>query len=235
MTIKKRILLKLTGEIFLTPSTHELSADPINRVIEQILQLKETHQFALVIGGGNFFRGSKQGAELGITPAIGHHIGMLATIMNGLIVKDLLEQHAVKATLLCAIPTPGIGLATSQQEIDSALRSDALLIFAGGTGNPFFTTDTNAVLRGLQINAVEIWKGTTVDGVYDADPRVAHNARLLRTITYKEALDNKLAIMDATAFALAEQYHQKIRVFNIFTDNALIHAARDEHFGSIIQ
>lgn len=234
MQSKKRILLKLTGEIFLNQQTNQLDPSFINQVIQQLVQLTPTHQFGIVMGGGNFFRGYEHGTRLGVRPTAGHQVGMLATILNGLILKDLLEQQNCKATLFCAIPTPGIGLPTSQQEIDTALEHDSILIFTGGTGNPFFTTDTNAVLRALQIEADEIWKGTNVDGVYDADPHQNPHAKLLPQLTYTTALERHLAIMDATAFVLAQQHHQTIRVFNIFTHDALLHAARDAHFGSVI-
>ncbi len=234
MRKKKRILLKLTGEIFLRPGTDTLSAQPINGVIEQLKHLAPTHQFGIVIGGGNFFRGSKEGIALGVRLPVGHQVGMLATMMNGLILKDLFEQQGLESTVLCAIPTPGIGLSTSQQEINTALDSNALLIFTGGTGNPFFTTDTNAILRALQIEADEIWKATNVDGVFTADPRTNKDAHLLKQLRYQEALDKNLAIMDATAFVLAAQHKQKVRIFNIFNENALLHAAHNEHFGSLI-
>ncbi|HZW60752.1 MAG TPA: hypothetical protein VFF04_00855 [Candidatus Babeliales bacterium] len=230
---KKRILLKITGEILLD-SDKKLSSVIINSVIAQIKQLLPTHQFGIVIGGGNFFRGSEYSASLGIDPAVGHQAGMLATMMNGLIIKDLFEKQEIKTELLCAIPAPGVGSPTSQQSISMALNAHATLIFTGGTGNPFFTTDTNAVLRGLQIGADEIWKGTKVDGVYDADPNKNLSAKLLKQVPYSYALEHHLAIMDATAFAMAQQYKQKIRVFNIFAEQALINAAHDQQFGSII-
>lgn len=217
-----------------SPETKELTATHITAVINQLKQLRNQFQFGIVIGGGNLFRGTLQGPSLGISASIGHHIGMLGTIMNGLIIKDLLEKHLIPATLLCAIPTPGIGQATSQQEINTALDHNSVIIFTGGTGNPYFTTDTNAVLRGLQIDAFQIWKGTNVDGIYSADPHKHAPAMLLNKVTYQEALHKKLAIMDATAFTLAEQHQQTIRVFNIFTENALLHAAANEHFGSTL-
>lgn len=235
MDPKKRILLKLTGEIFLSADKASLSAHSINHLLAQIKKLSATHLFGIVIGGGNFFRGSLHGAALGMKSASGHEVGMLATMMNGLILKDLLEQQGMQTTLFCAIQCAQIGTPISQQAIDNALRANHVLIFTGGTGNPFFTTDTNAVLRSLQINADEIWKGTTVDGIYEADPRKNPQAKKLKKVSYHDALLNNLGIMDATAYALAEQHKQRIRVFNVFTPNALLHAVEDENFGSIIQ
>jgi uridylate kinase len=233
MDSKKRILLKLTGEIFLD-TEKKLSAAIIKPIIEQIKELSKTHNFGIVIGGGNFFRGSIQGKSLGMTASVGHQVGMLATMMNGLILKDLLEEQHLTTSLFCAIPCPEVGAAISQQSLMHALSKNNILIFTGGTGNPFFTTDTNAVLRSLQIDATQIWKGTSVDGIYDSDPRTNPDAHLLKQVTYTQALEDNLGIMDATAYALARQYKQIIRVFNIFTPNALIQAATDKNFGSII-
>lgn len=233
--MKKRVLLKLTGELLLSSDKKGLSADMMSTVIAQIKALRATHQFGIVLGGGNFFRGSVQGALLGITASVGHHVGMLATMMNGLIVKDLFEQQGFSVSLFSALSCPEIGLSTSQQSIDTALSLDHILLFAGGTGNPFFTTDTNAVLRSLQMQTKDIWKGTNVDGVYDADPRKNSNAQLLKEVSYSDALQNRLGIMDATAFAMAQQYDQEIRVFNIFTPDALLSVAKDTHFGSVIR
>jgi len=233
--MKKRVLLKLTGELLLSPDKKGLSADMLNAVIAQIKILSETHQFGIVLGGGNFFRGSVQGTLLGITASVGHHVGMLATMMNGLLVKDLFEQQGFEVSLFSALSCPEIGLSTSQQSIDAALQRDQILLFAGGTGNPFFTTDTNAVLRSLQMQTADIWKGTNVDGVYDADPRKSPHAKLLKAVSYADALRQRLGIMDATAFAMAQQYNQEIRVFNIFTPGSLLSVAADSNFGSVIR
>lgn len=231
---KKRILLKLTGEIFLSPKTRELTKDAVVAVIKQIKELQPTHQFGIVVGGGNFFRGNEHGKHLGISAPVGHQIGMLATMMNGLILKDLLEQHGLGACILCAIPSPEIGSPISQQTINSGLRNNCTLVFTGGTGNPFFTTDTNAVLRGLQIDADAIWKATNVAGVYTANPKTDPNAKLLKHVTFKEAIIKELRIMDEPSLALADQYNQTVRIFDVFDHDALIKAANDPHFGSII-
>lgn len=233
MSSKKRILLKLTGEVFLS-ADRTLTANTINLVIDQIKKLQTTHQFGIVIGGGNFFRGNNQGKALGMTPAIGHQTGMIATMMNGLILKDLFEQHGLDTTLLCAITCPEVGESISHQHIYSALSNDRTLIFTGGTGNPFFTNDTNAVIRGLQIEADEIWKATNVDGVYTKDPRHDSAAQLLKKVNFSQAITEKYGIMDPTAFVLAQQYQQHIRVFNIFTPDALVRAAHDASFGTVI-
>jgi len=235
MQNRKKILLKITGEIFFERTTKKLSASAIKDLANQIKQLESTHQFGIVVGGGNFFRGTQHGVALGMTPSVGHQVGMLATMMNGLILKDLFEQHGLSTSLFCAIPCPEVGSPISQQAIASALQKNNTLIFIGGTGNPFFTTDTNAVLRGLQIEASEIWKGTNVDGIYDTDPRKHENATLIKRVSYTDALTQNLGIMDAPAFALARQHGLSIRVFNIFTPDALITAAHNTDFGSLLE
>ena len=231
---KKRILLKLTGEAFLAQDGKSLNPDTLHALIAQIKELKNSHQFGIVVGGGNFFRGAKEGKMLGMTPSSAHQVGILATMLNGIILKNLLEQKDVETTIFCAVECPTAGTSISQAGIAAALKKDNTLVFTGGTGNPFFTTDTNAVLRGLQIEADEIWKGTNVDGVYDKDPKKHTDATRLAHTTYKTALNQHLGIMDPPSFALAEQYRQTIRIFNVFEDQSLIKASRDSEFGSII-
>lgn len=230
---KKRILLKLTGEVFGKPR-EPFSADTVTNLIEQIKQLESTHQFGIVIGGGNLFRGSKQGKELGLKIEIAHQVGMVATIMNGLILQDLCEKHGVSTKLFSAISCPQVANVINQQAINCALDKGKTIIFAGGTGNPFFSTDTNAVLRSLQISADEIWKGTSIDGVYTKDPAKHKDAQRLEKVTYAQAIEQRLGIMDLTAYSLAQQHNQTIRVFNIFAPDALQNAAQDGNFGSII-
>ena len=222
MNNKTTVLLKLTGEILISPTTHALDSQHMRSIAAQIKKLQNTHRFGIVIGGGNFFRGSKQGTALGLTPSVGHQIGMLATMMNGLIVKDLFEQEGLPCTIFCAVPASEIGSPISQQAIQTAHAHNSYMVFTGGTGNPFFTTDTTAILRGLQINAHEVWKCTSVDGIYNADPKTNPRAELLKSVSYNDALLNKLGIMDATAIALAREHRLPIRVFNIFSENALI-------------
>ena len=231
---KKKVLLKLTGELFLDRTTHQLAPIVVKSLIQQLKPLLATHQFGIVIGGGNFFRGSQQGSAMGIKPAIGHQIGMLGTMMNGLMLKDLFDQAGVSAALFCAMPAPEIGKPIGAQTIHDALKADQIMIFTGGTGNPFFTTDTTAILRALQMEAKEVWKGTTIDGVYSADPRTTSNAQKLASIDLKYAINNNLGIMDLTAYAMAERYGITIRVFDLFADHALEQVAYNQHFGSTI-
>ncbi|MEX0849169.1 MAG: UMP kinase [Candidatus Dependentiae bacterium] len=232
MIAKKRILLKLTGEAFLAQDGKTLCPKTLQAIIAQIKELKNSHQFGIVVGGGNFFRGAKEGKMLGMQPSSAHQVGILATTLNGIILKNLLEQQEVKTTIFCAIECPPAGTPISQQGITSSIKKDNTLVFTGGTGNPFFTTDTNAILRGLQMQADEIWKGTKVDGVYNKDPHKYADAQRYTHLTYKTALNEHLKIMDPPSYALAEEHNQTVRIFNIFEPKALIKAAKQPEFGS---
>lgn len=238
MMSTKTILLKVTGEIL--PGVHSTNetgtkkALVVRDVIQQIKQLRTTHTFGVVVGGGNFFRGSIQGEQLGLRPAVGHQVGMVATVMNGIILRDLCEQAGLSVTLLGSMLLPGIADVVSPQAIARAQAEGHSIIFVGGTGLPFVTTDTAAIMRGLQMGAYEIWKGTNVEGVYSADPRVHADARKLDTVRFDDALAERLGIMDATAYTLAREYNQRVRVFNIFAPQSLISAATDEHFGTLL-
>ncbi len=230
---KKRILLKVTGEIFLAKDGTPTSENVLS-LIRQMKELGDAFQFGVVIGGGNFFRGSQHGSKMGVRPSVGHQIGMLATMMNGLMLKDFAEQNDLSAELLCAMPSPEIGKPISQQTINGSLSKGELLIFTGGTGNPFFTTDTTAILRALQIQADEVWKGTSIDGIYTADPKIDPTAQKIERISFQDAIEKRLGIMDLTAYAMAEQHDETIRIFDIFAPDALLKAAQDPHFGSTI-
>ena len=225
---KRLILLKLTGEIF---------AEQQNQAVDlatQIKQLKATHQFAIVIGGGNFWRGAQQGKQFQIRAAIAHQIGLLATVMNALILQEIFWKHNLPATVLSAVDCPRIAAPVSNNNIRAALSQDHCLIFAGGTGEPFFSTDTAAVVRALQINAHEIWKATNVAGIYTADPRQDPQAQLLKQVSYQAAITQNLQIMDQTAFILASAHQLPIRVFDLFAPEALIQAAHNHNFGSLL-
>jgi len=234
MKDKKRILLKLTGKVLSAASGQCLGSQLIEQLIAQIKKLKDTHLFGIVVGGGNILRGDEQGAQLGLCPSVGHQAGMLATMINGLILKDLLGKHNIEATLLSAIVCPQICDAVSQVNIEHALKHERILIFVGGTGAPFFTTDTNALVRALQMGAAQVWKGTDVDGAYSGDPRTNKDATLIKKIKYCDAISQKLGIMDTASLTLAQKHGITIKVFNIFEENALIKADKNQDFGSLI-
>jgi len=210
--------------------SESLSTEIIRSIAQQIKSLKNTHKFGIVIGGGNILRGEEQGLKIGLTPAFGHQAGMLATMINGLILQDVFQQEGIATSLLSALFCPQICPIISQQNI----QNDAAIIFVGGTGAPYFTTDTNAIVRSLQIGANEVWKATDADGVYTTDPKKDPDATLIKKLKYFDVIGKKLGIMDTTAIALAEKHKIRIRVFNIFSQNAILKASEDESFGSLI-
>jgi uridylate kinase len=230
--MRRNILLKLTGESITTTATG-LNGDLVRSLAKQIKQLPE-FCFSIVMGGGNFFRGAQQAQELSISPGVSHYVGMLATVMNGLIVQEIFEQAGIETALFCALSMPEIGQDISAQALKKAQKKGACLIFTGGTGNPYVTTDTTAVIRALQVGAHELWKGTKVPGVYTDDPQKNPQATLIPTLSYKEALEKELHIMDLAAFALAQEHNLPIRIFTIFSQDALIDAAY-HNFGSVIR
>jgi len=226
----KSLLIKLSGELLAPANTKHAQS-----VVSQIKELSKIYSIGIVIGGGNIFRGSLQSKGLGISEAVGHEVGMLATIINGHVLRDLLQQHDLKVRLLSAFPAPSISKMISSCTVKDALDSHACIIFAGGTGNPFVTTDTNAVIRALHMGADQIWKASTVDGVYERDPRTDSSAQRLKKVSHQEAVDKKLGIMDQAALALAAEHTIKIRVFDLFTKDALLNAHNDKNFGSTIE
>ena len=220
------ILIKLSGEVF--------CGDFVQTLISQIKELKKKFNIGIVVGAGNIFRGNQHGKQLDIKKTTAHTAGMVATIINGLILKDLLEKDGVEAELFSAINCPEVACIIKQSKIDKTLKQNKVLIFTGGTGNPFFTTDTNAVLRALQIGAKQILKGTKVDGIYESDPMENKDSKLLKKLTYKEFLEKELKVMDLTAITLAQEHNLKIKVFNLFEKEALLKVIQNADFGSTI-
>lgn len=236
------VLIKLSGEFLCNPNgcnsdgcnAGGFDHKRIKDFAEQIKKLSPKNKFGIVIGGGNFFRGSKQGAQLKMHQTSADSVGMLATVMNGIILQDILHQSGLESAVLSAFAIDSMVPRINQILIDSALRENKIIIFVGGTGNPFFTTDTNAVLRALQIGATQVWKATKVDGVYSADPMVDKKAKKFKNIEYSKILENNLKIIDPTAVTLAAENNVKIRVFNIFEKDAILKASKDLNFGSTI-
>ncbi len=241
------VLIKLSGEFLRSPNgcnpdgcnANEHTPNGFNHerlkdFADQIKKLSTKNNFGIVIGGGNFFRGSKQGVQLKMQQTGADAVGMLATVMNGIILQDIFRQANLESVVLSAFSIDSMVPRINQVLIDSALSENKIIIFVGGTGNPFFTTDTNAVLRALQIGAKQVWKATKVDGVYSADPMVDKKAKKFKEIGYSKILENNLKIIDPTAITLAAGNSVKIRVFNVFEKNALLKVSKDLNFGSTI-
>jgi uridylate kinase len=211
----KRILLKLSGEVLMGDSQFGIDPLYVTRLAEEVKQAKETGlEICLVIGGGNIFRGIA-GAARGLDRTTGDYMGMLATVMNALAMQNALEQLGVQTRVQSAIPMQTVCEPYIRRRAERHLQKGRIVIFAAGTGNPFFTTDTGAALRAAEMNCGALLKGTSVDGVYDMDPKTNPEAKRFETITYSRVLSDNLKVMDASAVALCRENAIPIVVFSI--------------------
>lgn len=220
----RRVVVKLSGEALQGRQSHGLDPVVLNKIALDLANAAELGtEVAVVVGGGNFFRGM-QGAESGIERARADSIGMLATVMNALAIEFAVEKAGKAARVLSAVPMPSLCEPYSRQAALHHLGKHRIVILAGGTGNPFFTTDTGAVLRGAELSCDAILKATQVDGVYSADPKRVPDAVRYETLTHDEAIARNLAVMDTAAFALARENRIPIIVFSIQRDGAICDA-----------
>ena len=230
----KRILLKLSGEALQGDEGFGIDPTVLDRMAQEIKELIEMNvQVAVVIGGGNLFRGAGL-AKAGMNRVVGDHMGMLATVMNGLAMRDALHRIEVNARLMSAIPLNGVCDDYRWTEAISLLRHGKVVILSAGTGNPFFTTDSAACLRGIEIEADVVLKATKVDGVYSADPVKDPTATLYKTLNYEKVLDDELKVMDLAAFTLARDHNLPICVFNMNKPGALRRVILGEQEGTLI-
>lgn len=230
----RRILLKLSGEALMGDENFGIDAKFLDRMALEIKEIVELGvEVGLVIGGGNLFRGEGL-AQAGMNRVVGDHMGMLATVMNGLAMRDALHRAFVNARLMSAIPLNGVCDPYNWADAISFLKSGRVVIFSAGTGNPFFTTDSAACLRGIEIEADAVLKATKVDGVYSADPVKNPDAVLLKRISYQEVLEKELKVMDLSAFTLARDHNIPIRVFNMNKPGCLKRVVLGEDEGTII-
>lgn len=233
--LKKRILLKLTGELF-KANQAEIDFDYARNIAQQIKQLQDSFVFSVVVGGGNIIRGSINNTLFKEISVIAQHqAGMLGTYINSIFLADIFTKENLECEIISPYPFPSISEAPNFIKINQMLNQGKILIFAGGTGSAFLSTDTAAILRALYTDSKEIWKLTKVDGVYDKDPMLYANAKKIQNLSYVDAINQNLKIMDKNALVLAEQHKLSLRFFNIFSTNALLEAASDEQFGSIIK
>jgi len=232
--IYKRVLLKLSGEALMGSTAFGIDPAVLDRMAKQISELVGRGvEVGLVIGGGNLFRGKTLQAA-GLGRVTGDHMGMLATVMNGLAMRDALERIDLPARILSAIPMMGVVDAYNCRKAIKHLRDKMVVIFAAGTGNPFFTTDSAACLRAIEVGADVVLKATKVDGVYSADPVEDPTATLYERITYDEVLQKSLGVMDLTAICLCRDYQMPLRVFNMNKENALQAVISGEKEGTLI-
>ncbi len=230
----KRILLKLSGEALAGDKDFGFSS----KVLESFArQVKEVHEkgaeVAIVIGGGNIFRGIS-GMEEGFDRVTGDTMGMLATIMNGLALQDAIERLDIPTRVLTAIQMPQVAEPFIRRRAIRHLEKGRVVIFAGGTGNPYFTTDSCGALRAVEINADILAKGTKVDGIYDKDPMKHGDAVKYETVTFDEAISKNLGVMDTTALSLCRENNMPIIVFNALEDGNILKMLEGEKIGTLV-
>ena len=232
--VYQRILLKLSGEALLGDEDYGIDPVIIGRIANEVLEVLNTGvQIAIVIGGGNIFRGAGL-AEAGIDRVTGDHMGMLATLMNSLALQDALEKAGVDARVMSAIAVHDVSEDYIRRRATRHLEKGRVTIIAGGTGNPFFTTDTAAALRAIEVGADIVLKATKVDGVYSADPKIDANATMYETLSYDEVIEGKLGVMDANAIVLCRDQKMPIRVFNVFGSGNLMQIVKGKRVGTLV-
>lgn len=230
-----RILLKLSGEALMGDRQYGIDPKRLAGYAEEIKKLVAKNiEVAIVIGGGNIFRGLA-GASNGMDRVQGDYMGMLATVINGLALQSALEEAEVQTRLLTSIEMKQIAEPFIKRRAVRHLEKGRVVIFGGGTGNPYFTTDTAAVLRAIEINADVILKGTRVDGIYTSDPEKDKTATKFENITFKDVLNKGLKIMDMTAFTLSEENSLPIIVFDMNKDGNLLKIVSGEKIGTLVK
>ncbi|MES0491224.1 MAG: UMP kinase [Leptospirales bacterium] len=230
----KRILLKLSGEVLAGKDQYGINASVVEKLADQIIAVHNLGvEIAIVIGGGNIFRGVS-GASKGMDRATADYMGMMATIINGLALLDFLEKKGIVTRLQSAIEIKSVAEPFIRRRLLRHLEKKRVVILAGGTGNPYFTTDTTAALRAVELKTDIIFKGTKVDGVYEDDPMENPSARRYSRISFMNALQQRLKIMDSTAFSLCMDNKMPILVFDIENENSLMQAVLGESVGTLV-
>jgi uridylate kinase len=230
----RRILLKLSGEALMGDESYGIARETIDRIVAEIADvLRAGVAIAIVIGGGNIFRGVSSGAA-GMDRATADYMGMLATLMNALALQDALRRAGVESRVQSALRIDQVAEPYIRGRALRHLDEGKVVIFAAGTGNPFFTTDTAAALRGREMGVDVVLKATKVDGVYTADPMKDKSARRYATLTFDEAIVKNLKVMDATALALCRDQNMLLKVFSIFVPGALLRVVMGEDEGTLV-
>jgi uridylate kinase len=230
----RRVLLKLSGEALMGELDYGIEPKVIQRIAAEIRTARQTGvEIAIVIGGGNIFRGEGL-ARAGMDRVTGDYMGMLATVMNALAIQDALESLDVFARVMSALQIHDVCEDYIRRRAVRHLEKGRVVILAAGTGNPFFTTDTAASLRAIEIGADVLLKATKVDGVYDADPAVNADARRFETVSYDQVINDKLNVMDATAIVMCRDNHLPLRVFDLTRKNALVEAMAGSDLGTLV-
>jgi uridylate kinase len=230
----RRILLKLSGEALMGANSYGIERETIDRIVAEVGEVARLGvQIAIVIGGGNIFRGVAPGAA-GMDRATADYMGMLATLMNALALQDALQRAGVQSRVQSALRIDQVAEPYIRGRALRHLELKRVVIFAAGTGNPFFTTDTAAALRGREMSVDIVLKATKVDGVYTADPQVDSTARRYQSLTFDEAISRHLKVMDATALALCRDQNMQVKVFSIFVPGALKRVVMGDDEGTLV-
>ena len=231
----RRILLKLSGESLMGNGEYGIDSNMLSKYANDISSIvKKGVEIAVVIGGGNIYRGI-QSEGAGFDRVQGDHMGMLATIINGMALQSALESIDIETRLLTAIRMEQVAEPYIRRKAMRHLEKSRVVIFGGGTGNPYFTTDTAAVLRAIEIEANIILKGTRVDGIYSSDPEKDKKATKYDSITFEKVLQNKLSVMDLTAFTLCEENNLPIKVFNMNLEGNLTKVCEGKNVGTLVE
>ena len=232
----KRILLKLSGEALMGDDSYGINPAVMEHVVSEILEVVRCNvEVAIVIGGGNIFRGMTSSENNQIDRATADYMGMLATVMNALALQDAMKHKDLESRVQSALRIDQVVAPYIRGKAIRYLEEGKVVIFAAGTGNPFFTTDTAAALRGLEMSVEIVLKGTKVDGVYSSDPKVFPNAKRYQSLSFDEAINKNLKVMDATALTLCRDQKLPLNVFSMFKAGALKRVVEGENEGTLIQ
>ncbi|MGL5059126.1 MAG: UMP kinase [Microcoleus sp.] len=232
--VYQRVLLKLSGEALMGSLGYGIDPVVVGSIAQEVADaVSKGIQIAIVVGGGNIFRGVKA-ASAGMDRATADYVGMIATVMNAITLQDALEQAGVPTRVQSAIAMQEIAEPYIRRRAIRHLEKKRVVIFGAGSGNPFFTTDTTAALRAAEIDAQVIFKATKVDGVYDSDPHVNPNARRYKTLTYNHVLNQDLRVMDSTAIALCKENNIPIMVFDLSVSGNIYRAVMGESIGTLV-
>ena len=230
----KRVVLKLSGEVLKGENSFGISKSQITNICEEIKQVHELGvEIAIVIGGGNFFRGTRSNT-LGIDRASADYMGMLATIINGIALQSVLEKMDLSPMLISALEVKAVAEPFIRKRVLKHLASGGIVIFSGGTGSPFFSTDTVAALRAVEIRADILLKATMVDGVFSDDPKKVKNTVKFNHISYSEVLSKELKVIDSTAVTLCKENQLGIKIFNMTKKGNILKSVTDKDIGTLI-
>jgi uridylate kinase len=234
MATYKRILLKLSGEALMGDDSYGINRDIMQRIVAEISEVKKLDvEIAIVVGGGNIFRGMKS-ANDGVDRVTADYMGMLATVMNALALQDAMKQGGLMPRIQSALHIEQVVEPYIRGKAMRYLKEGKVIIFAAGTGNPFFTTDTAAALRGMELNVDIMLKATKVDGIYTSDPKVDPSATRFNKLSFNEAISRNLQVMDATALTLCRDQKLSVNVFSLFKVGALKRVVMGEDEGTLV-